>query len=70
MLESPSGQQTLMQLPLCSLLHRLESHEPGAAHLPPNLGEILLMDTGGRSASRDLDNIRSSADLTAEVLAR
>ena len=59
LLESPSGQQTLMQLPLGRLAHRLESSAAGAAHLPHQLPEILLMDTAGRSASRELDNIRS-----------
>ena len=56
LLESPSGQQTLMQLPLSCLLHRLDR---AATLLPPDLGEVMLMETGGRSASRDLDNIRS-----------
>jgi hypothetical protein len=58
LLESPSGQQTLMQLPLACLLHRLDNRVTGAAILHPDLGEVLLMETGGRSASRELDNIR------------
>jgi hypothetical protein len=65
LLESPvSGQQTLMQLPLCGLTHRLT----GAAtahhhhHLPTtSMEQVLLMETAGRSSSRDLDNIRYQA---------
>jgi hypothetical protein len=58
LVESGSGQQTLMQLPLACLLHRLDRAAAGTLLLPPDLGEVMLMDTGGRSASRDLDNIR------------
>jgi len=56
LVENASGQQTLMQLPLACLLHRLD--RAAGPVLPPDLGEVMLMDTGGRSASRDLDNIR------------